>query len=63
MAQPGSNAFDRDRARLRKDLEDSGLNDQRANEAAKAKLLDSDKHRPPRPDEVSDRARGPYGER
>lgn len=34
MAEPGSNAYDKQRAQLRKKFEDQGLNDQKANERA-----------------------------
>lgn len=34
MAQPGSSAYDNKRAQLRKEFEDQGLNDQKANERA-----------------------------
>jgi hypothetical protein len=61
MPTPGSKAFDVDRARLRKDLENSGLNDQKANEAAKAELRGRDSGRDPAKD--TDRARGPKSER
>jgi hypothetical protein len=34
MPDPGSKAYDNKRAQLRKDFEDQGLNDQKANEGA-----------------------------
>lgn len=38
MPEPGSNAYDKKRAQLRKDFEDQGLSDQAANERANEAL-------------------------
>ncbi|MCA1822778.1 MAG: hypothetical protein ABR520_09490 [Mycobacteriales bacterium] len=38
MPEPGSKAYDTERARLRKDFEDQGLPDAKANERANAAL-------------------------
>jgi hypothetical protein len=40
MPEPGSNAYDKKRAQLRKDLENQGLNDQHANDRANQVLQD-----------------------
>ncbi|MFK8848972.1 hypothetical protein [Streptomyces sp. Ac-502] len=52
MPEPGSKDYDKRRARLRKDAENSGINDQQANEEGR-------RSRGPR----TERGRGPKGER
>ncbi|WP_051871273.1 hypothetical protein [Streptomyces sclerotialus] len=61
MPEPGSKKFDRKRAQLRREAEDHGTPDQRANEEAKARL-EEDPHwqtHGPR----AERGLGPKGQR
>ncbi|GCD35009.1 hypothetical protein OEIGOIKO_02750 [Streptomyces chrestomyceticus JCM 4735] len=61
MPEPGSKDYDKRRARLRKDAENSGINDQHANEEANETLQGEEgwRSRGPR----TERGRGPKGER
>ncbi|WP_208853348.1 hypothetical protein [Streptomyces albofaciens] len=61
MPEPGSKDYDKRRARLRKDAENSGINDQQANQEANETLQDDEglRSRGPR----TERGRGPKGER
>ncbi|NRQ36740.1 hypothetical protein HII36_33620 [Nonomuraea sp. NN258] len=61
MPRPGSNAYDKKRARLRKDMEHKGLSEQELSKRVNKKLQsDADKQ----PRKVGgDRAEGPKSER
>ncbi|MGJ5749158.1 hypothetical protein FB563_6737 [Streptomyces puniciscabiei] len=60
MPEPGSKKYDTRRARLRKEVERSGVSDQDANTAANEALQEEPKRsRGPR----TERGRGPKGER
>jgi hypothetical protein len=61
MPRPGSNKYDAERRRLRKQLEDQGAaSDQEAGERANAMLQLDEDHRPRR---ATERGAGPKGER
>lgn len=60
VPKPGSNDYDVHRARLRKEYEDSGIPDDKANEAANESLQ---RDRRNRPRVETDRALGPKGNR
>lgn len=62
MPTPGSHAYDTERARRRKDLENKGLNDQNANEAAKEEMAQRRVAQETDPAKDTDRARGPKAE-
>ncbi|MEU7152443.1 hypothetical protein [Streptomyces sp. NPDC045470] len=61
MPEPGSKDYDKRRARLRKDAENSGNNDQQADEEANAILQNEEGRRSRGP--RTERGRGPKGER
>ncbi|MEU2791442.1 hypothetical protein [Streptomyces sp. NPDC007100] len=61
MPEPGSKKYDTRRARLRKDAENSGINDQQANEEANETLQNEEGMRSSGP--RTRRGRGPKGER
>src|SRR4051794_11137322 len=60
MPRPGSHAYDEQRSRQRRNLEEQGVPDDRADEWAKRSVLAETDG--PSPAAVTDRARGPYGE-
>ncbi|MFH8406543.1 hypothetical protein ACH4FX_17395 [Streptomyces sp. NPDC018019] len=61
MPEPGSKSYDTRRARLRKDAENNGINDQQANQEANETLQNEGglRSRGPR----TERGQGPKGER
>ena len=61
MPTPGSHSYDVQRTRLRGKLDNEGIPDQHADEAANEIL--QRQNTAPNPGALSDRARGPYGER
>lgn len=61
MPEPGSKKYDTRRARLRKDAENSGINDQQANEEANETLQNEEGWRSSGP--RTRRGQGPRGER
>ena len=60
MPTPGSHRYDVQRTRLRAELDDQGVNDQKADQAANAILQRENDAVPPAAQ--TDRAAGPYGE-
>ncbi|WP_019876700.1 hypothetical protein [Sporichthya polymorpha] len=63
MPNPGSRAYDTQRARRRDEADNRGIPDQKANEVAKQELADAGISGGPDPAKDTDRARGPKGER
>ena len=61
MPQPGSAEYDKHRARIRKELVDSGMSDDDADRLSKERAADDQADRGDA--EVPDRALGPKGER
>ena len=59
MPEPGSHAWEIERNRLRSQLEDEGINDQRADEEANRRLRGDTPH--PSPSMETERAGGPLG--
>ncbi|MFH8573969.1 hypothetical protein [Streptomyces sp. NPDC017993] len=61
MPEPGSKAYDKKRAQLRKDAEREGVPDKHANEEANEKLQKEENQRSSGP--RTERGKGPKGER
>lgn len=61
MPEPGSKKYDKRRAKLRREAEDQGISDQRANEEANRTLQDDPQWQSQGP--RTERGRGPKGER